>query len=67
MTATANPGFDFVDWKNNGGAVVSSDHAYTVTMNVNQSLVANFAANVRSGISTRRAGRRRHYRRWRTL
>lgn len=43
VTATANEGFTFTNWTSNG-KVVSADASLTVTMNINQSLVANFVA-----------------------
>ncbi len=42
VTATAEPGFTFLNWSDNGVAV-SSNSSYTLAMNVNHSLVANFA------------------------
>lgn len=47
LTATANPGFDFLNWSE-GGAVVSTDPVYSFTAQSSRSLVANFASsNVR--------------------
>ncbi len=43
VTATASPGFTFLNWSDNG-IVVSASSSYTLAMNVNHSLVANFAA-----------------------
>lgn len=43
VTATPEPGFTFLNWSDNG-VVVSSNSTYTLTMDVNHSLVANFAA-----------------------
>ena len=43
VTAMAEPGFTFLNWSDNG-IVVSSNSSYTLAMNVNHSLVANFAA-----------------------
>ena len=42
MTATAEPGFTFLNWTDNG-TVVSTNSSYTLAMDVNHSLVANFA------------------------
>lgn len=42
VTATAEPGFTFLNWSDNG-VVVSSNNSYTLAMDVNHSLVANFA------------------------
>lgn len=42
VTATANDGFRFVNWTENG-VVVSGAASYTFTNIINQSLVANFA------------------------
>lgn len=41
-TATAEVGFTFVNWTDNG-TVVSNNSSYTFTTNVNRSLTANFA------------------------
>jgi uncharacterized repeat protein (TIGR02543 family) len=43
-TATPNTGYTFVNWTENGTAV-SSNAAYTFTLNANRTLVANFSAN----------------------
>lgn len=45
VTATANEGYHFLHWENEG-QVVSTNAVTTVAMKVNQSLVAKFAANV---------------------
>jgi Divergent InlB B-repeat domain/Putative Ig domain len=42
VTATAEPGFTFLNWSENG-VVVSSNSSHTLTMEVNHSLIANFA------------------------
>jgi hypothetical protein len=42
VTATANSGFTFSNWTENG-SVVSTSASYTFTLNGNRSLVANFA------------------------
>lgn len=44
VTATANDGYNFTNWTENGN-VVSTDANYTFTVNANRTLVANFAAN----------------------
>lgn len=44
VTATANSGYTFANWTENGG-VVSSSASYTFTLNGNRSLVANFTLN----------------------
>jgi hypothetical protein len=41
VTATANSGYTFVNWTENG-SVVSSSASYTFTLNANRNLVANF-------------------------
>jgi len=41
VTATANSGYTFVNWTENGSAV-SSSASYTFTLNANRNLVANF-------------------------
>lgn len=41
ITATAAPGYRFVDWQDNG-RTISVSAVHTVTMNVHQSLVARF-------------------------
>lgn len=41
VTATANTGFDFANWTENG-TVVSSSSSYNFTLNSNRNLVANF-------------------------
>ena len=43
VTATSQPGFTFLNWTDNG-IIVSANSSYTLAMNVNHSLVANFAA-----------------------
>ena len=42
VTATANSGYTFVNWTENGN-VVSTNASYTFTLNYNRNLVANFA------------------------
>ena len=42
VTATANSGYTFSNWTENGG-VVSTSAIYTFTLNSNRTLVANFA------------------------
>ena len=44
VTAAANTGYSFVSWTENG-AVVSTSPSYTLVLNANKSLVANFAIN----------------------
>lgn len=44
VTATANTGFTFTNWTENGD-VVSTNANYTFTVNSNRSLVANFSLN----------------------
>ncbi|HXI22606.1 MAG TPA: Calx-beta domain-containing protein [Pyrinomonadaceae bacterium] len=44
VTATANSGYTFVNWTENGG-VVSTSASYTFTLNSNRTLVANFSQN----------------------
>jgi hypothetical protein len=43
VTATANSGYTFVNWTENG-SVVSSSASYNFTLNGNRTLVANFTA-----------------------
>jgi len=43
VTATANTGYTFANWTENG-SVVSSSASYTFTVNANRTLVANFTA-----------------------
>ncbi len=45
VTATPEPGYKFVSWTDNA-VVVSNDLSYTLVMDVNHSLVANFAPDV---------------------
>lgn len=45
VVATPEPGFRFVNWTDNGG-IVSVNTSYTLAMDVNHSLVANFALDV---------------------
>ncbi|MDW8069688.1 MAG: hypothetical protein RML46_12340, partial [Anaerolineae bacterium] len=42
VTAQANPGYDFLNWTENG-TVVSTDASYSFTATGNRTLVANFA------------------------
>ena len=44
LTATANQGYTFTNWMENGN-VVSTNASYTFTVNANRTLVANFTAN----------------------
>src|SRR4029077_1894536 len=45
VTATANSGYSFVNWTQNG-SVVSTSASYTFTLNSNVTLVANFTTVV---------------------
>lgn len=54
VTATAVPGFSFLNWTDNG-AIVSTNTSYTLTMDVNHSLVANFVAQASYTVSTESA------------
>jgi hypothetical protein len=45
VTATAVPGFSFLNWTDNG-KIVSTNTSYTLAMDVNHSLVANFVPDV---------------------
>ncbi len=45
VTATPNPGWRFVHWEE-GGEIVSVEPDFTLTMNVNHSLVAKFAPSL---------------------
>ena len=45
VTATANTGYSFTNWKENG-SVVSSSASYNFTLNSNRNLVANFTASL---------------------
>jgi hypothetical protein len=59
VTATANSGYAFVSWTENGG-VVSSSASYSFTLNANRTLVANFTpvvVNVSVAVQTNPAGR----------
>lgn len=47
VTATANEGYTFTNWTENGN-VVSSNASYTFTVTGNRTLVANFAAQTQS-------------------
>ncbi|HEV7425400.1 MAG TPA: FG-GAP-like repeat-containing protein [Thermoanaerobaculia bacterium] len=44
VTASANSGYTFTNWTENGG-VVSSSSTYTFTLNSNRTLIANFTVN----------------------
>ena len=44
VSATANTGYSFVNWTENG-AMVSTSASYTFVLNANKTLVANFAIN----------------------
>lgn len=44
LTATANTGYTFASWTENG-AVVSTSPVYTIVVSANRTLVANFLAN----------------------
>ena len=45
VTATANPGYHFVNWTNAAGTVVTTDNPYTFTVTSDITLTANFEAN----------------------
>ena len=49
LIATANPGYTFVNWTENG-EIVSSNATYTFTVTSNRTLVANFTAQGESNI-----------------
>jgi hypothetical protein len=51
VTATANSGYSFVNWTQNGG-VVSTSTSYTFTLNGNVALVANFTSGETGAILT---------------
>lgn len=42
LTATANPGYEFVNWTDLDDQVVSTDAAYTFTVTEEVALIANF-------------------------
>jgi M6 family metalloprotease-like protein len=44
LTATANTGYSFINWSNNG-TIVSANASYTFVVNANTDLTANFAIN----------------------
>lgn len=44
LTATANQGYTFTNWTENG-VVVSTNDSYSFTVNANRTLVANFTVN----------------------
>jgi len=44
VTATANPGYQFVNWTETNGSVASLSASYSFTLTNNQILVANFTA-----------------------
>ncbi|MBR2475680.1 MAG: hypothetical protein IKB57_03970, partial [Bacteroidaceae bacterium] len=48
LTATANSGYEFVNWTL-GGEVVSTENPYTVTVTANSEYVANFEEEEQSG------------------
>jgi hypothetical protein len=45
VTATAEPGYHFLNWTDNG-LIVGTNTSYSLAMDVNHSLVANFAPDV---------------------
>ena len=47
LTATANTGYTFANWTENG-IVVSTNASYSFTVNGNRNLVANFTANAQN-------------------
>jgi Divergent InlB B-repeat domain/Putative Ig domain len=47
-TATPSPGYGFLNWTDNG-QIVSTDPGYTLVMDVNHSLVANFTVSSGGG------------------
>ena len=51
VVATPEPGFRFVNWTDNGG-IVSTNASYTLAMDVNHSLVANFTLDVPQWVIT---------------
>ncbi|MDX2303580.1 MAG: DUF5060 domain-containing protein [Microscillaceae bacterium] len=44
LTATPNTGYQFANWTNNNGSLISTANPYTFAINSNQSLKANFNA-----------------------
>ncbi len=57
VTATANSGYTFVNWTENGG-VVSTSASYAFTLNGDRSLVANFnVSTVQATVQTNPSGR----------
>ena len=50
LTATASPGYHFLDWTENG-LVLSSSNSFSFTLATNRSLVANFATNLTDTIA----------------
>jgi len=48
LTAVANAGYDFVEWRENGAAV-SAETTYTFTASANRSLTAEFTVNAGAG------------------
>ncbi|NJL70621.1 MAG: alpha/beta hydrolase [Candidatus Competibacteraceae bacterium] len=59
VTASANSGYTFANWTENG-SVVSTSSSYTFTLNSNRTLVANFV--LLSYTVTRQPGRMERYR-----
>jgi uncharacterized delta-60 repeat protein len=51
VTATANSGYSFTNWSENG-SVVSTSSSYTFTLNTNRTLVANFSQNTNVNVLT---------------
>ena len=51
VTATANAGYNFVNWTE-GGAAVSTSASYTFTASANRTLVANFSSVPTYSITT---------------
>jgi uncharacterized repeat protein (TIGR02543 family) len=50
VTATANSGYQFVNWTQNG-SVVSTSASDTFTLNGNVTLVANFTLTAPTGLT----------------
>ena len=58
VTATANEGYDFINWTE-GGNVVSTETSYSFTVNANRTLVANFTLqsfSVKASVDPAEAG-----------
>lgn len=53
LTATADPGYKFKNWTNSGGAEVSTENPYTISLTEAMGLTANFEESTEETVGTK--------------